>query len=145
MTQKVVLAGGTGFVGQYLQQKFTETGTDVRIISRSAPHIAWGDTAGIQEALEGADLLVNLAGKSVNCRYNERNKREIFHSRTSTTALLGDTIADCEHPPPLWINASTATIYRHAEDRPMTESEGEVGTGFSVDVAKAWGKSVLCT
>ena len=71
----------------------------------------------IQQALEGAELLLNLAGKSVNCRYHEKNKKEIFSSRTETTNLLGELVATCKTPPKLWINASTATIYRHAEDR----------------------------
>lgn len=91
--------------------------------------------------MENAELVVNLAGKSVNCRYHQTNKKEILQSRTGTTKLLGDAVKTCSHPPKLWINASTATIYRHAEDRPMTEEEGEIGTGFSVEVAKKWEKS----
>src|SRR5690349_7188323 len=83
-------------------------------------------------------MLINLAGKSVNCRYTDENRRIILESRTSTTRILGESILECGHPPKLWINSSTATIYRHAEDRPMTEKEGEFGSGFSVDVAKAW-------
>lgn len=135
---KVVLAGGTGFIGQYFEKKFREKGDNVYIISRQEGHISWDDKSSIVEALEGAELLVNLAGKSVNCRYNDRNKREIMESRKRTTRILGEAIEACIEPPKLWINSSTATIYRHAEDRPMTEEEGEVGTGFSVDVAKAW-------
>src|ERR1700712_3074181 len=83
-------------------------------------------------------MLINLAGKSVNCRYNGKNKKEIYDSRIDTTKILGDAIYKCKNPPLLWINSSTATIYRHAEDRPMTESTGELGTGFSVGIAKAW-------
>ncbi|WP_160036128.1 TIGR01777 family oxidoreductase [Paenibacillus sp. An7] len=135
---KVVLAGGTGFIGQFFEKKFKEKGETVYIISRQEGHISWDDKQSIIEALEGADLLVNLAGKSVNCRYNERNKREIMESRKRTTRILGEAIEVCIEPPKLWINSSTATIYRHAEDRPMTEEEGEIGTGFSVEVAKAW-------
>ncbi|TKJ89929.1 TIGR01777 family protein [Paenibacillus sp. CFBP13512] len=138
MTRKVVLAGGTGFIGQYLEKKFTAMDIDVQIISRQSPHIAWDDYQGIVQALDGAEMVINLAGKSVNCRYNEQNKREIMNSRVETTQILGNAILDCEHPPAVWINSSTATIYRHAEDRPMTETKGEIGTGFSVDVAKAW-------
>ncbi|WP_050183929.1 TIGR01777 family oxidoreductase [Domibacillus robiginosus] len=136
--KKVVLAGGTGFIGQYMTERFRELGYTVHIISRQAPHISWGNKQGIIEALDGADLLVNLAGKSVNCRYNEANKREIMVSRTSTTKQLGEAVQVCEQPPKVWINSSTATIYRHAEDRPMTEEDGEIGAGFSVDVAKSW-------
>jgi NAD dependent epimerase/dehydratase family enzyme len=88
--------------------------------------------------VDGADLVINLAGKSVNCRYTASNRAEIFRSRLDTTRQLGDAIARSAHPPALWINSSTATIYRHAEDRPMTESAGEIGTGFSVNVATAW-------
>src|SRR5438105_15017652 len=83
-------------------------------------------------------MLINLAGKSVDCRYNEKNKKEILKSRTETTKALGDAILKCNNPPELWINSSTATIYRHAEDRPMTESKGEIGSGFSVNVATNW-------
>ncbi len=135
---KVVLAGGTGFVGQDFAQRFKRLGYEVFIISRQSGHIAWEDRAGIIQALEGAELLINLAGKSVNCRYTEENRRIILESRTQTTRILGESVLACNNPPKLWINSSTATIYRHAEDRPMTEQDGEIGTGFSVDVATAW-------
>ncbi|MFT4414312.1 TIGR01777 family oxidoreductase [Fredinandcohnia humi] len=141
MKNKIVLAGGSGFVGQYFKKRFSELGYEVVIISRKAPHITWDDQEGIRQALEQAELLINLAGKSVNCRYNEKNKIEILRSRTETTELLGNVIKTCSSPPKLWINSSTATIYRHAEDRPMTEETGEYGTGFSVDVAKEWERS----
>ncbi len=88
--------------------------------------------------MSGADLVLNLAGRSVNCRYGPRNRDVILRSRTDTTRELGDAIATSDAPPALWINSSTATIYRHADDRPMTEATGELGTGFSVDVARAW-------
>ncbi len=135
---KIVIAGGSGFIGLYCAGRFREAGYEVHIIARSGPHIRWEDEAGILAALEGAVLLLHLAGKSVNCRYNEANKKEIMASRTKTTRLLGDAIRKCSRPPQLWINSSTATIYRYAEDRPMTESEGELGQGFSVSVARAW-------
>ncbi|OMC70589.1 TIGR01777 family protein [Paenibacillus sp. FSL H7-0326] len=139
--KKVVLAGGTGFIGQYFQHGFEQLGYYVFIISRQQGHISWQDHAGIVQALDGADLLINLAGKSVNCRYNASNKKEIMESRTRTTRILGEAVLHCRKPPALWINASTATIYRHAEDKPMTEQSGELGTGFSVEVAKAWEKA----
>ncbi len=138
MRKKVVIAGGTGFIGQYFEKRFHSMGYDVLVISRSNEHINWHNKGEIKEALEGAELLVNLAGKSVNCRYNASNKLEIVMSRTETTAILGSALLECTTPPPLWINSSTATIYRHAEDRPMTEKKGEIGSGFSVDVAKVW-------
>ena len=136
--KKVVLAGGTGFVGQDFAQRFRKLGYEVLIISRQPGHIAWEDRAGFIGALEEAEMLINLAGKMVNCRYTEENRKVILESRTRTTRILGDAVLACNHPPELWINSSTATIYRHAEDRPMTEKEGEIGSGFSVDVAKAW-------
>nr|WP_072329491.1 MULTISPECIES: TIGR01777 family oxidoreductase [unclassified Paenibacillus] len=116
-------------------------GYQVLIISRQPGHIAWHDKSGIVSALEQAELLINLAGKSVNCRYNEANKQAILESRTETTEALGEAVLACAKPPALWLNSSTATIYRHAEDRPMTEEGGELGSGFSVDVAKAWEKA----
>lgn len=138
MLKKIVLAGGTGFIGQYLERTYTNQGYIVHIISRQPGQVSWNDEQAMIGALEGAEMVINLAGKSVNCRYNEKNKREIYESRTKTTEALGKAIEKCQKPPQLWINSSTATIYRHAEDRPMTESTGELGTGFSVDVGKAW-------
>lgn len=138
MKQKIVIAGGTGFIGQYCAEKFTALEYDVIIISRRNGHVHWDDQSAIVTALENAQLLLNLAGRSVDCRYNEKNKREILTSRTETTKALGEAIQRCENPPPLWINASSATIYRDSEDGPMTEESGEIGSGFSVSVAKAW-------
>ncbi|OCA87802.1 TIGR01777 family protein [Bacillus sp. FJAT-27225] len=136
--KKVVLAGGTGFIGEYLKNNFTKLGYKVIIISRQNHAVSWEDRQAIVAALEGAELLINLAGKSVNCRYNEKNKNEIMKSRIQTTTILGECVQSCKNPPRLWMNSSTATIYRHAEDRPMTEENGEIGTGFSVDVATNW-------
>jgi uncharacterized protein len=143
MKKKVVLAGGTGFIGRYVEKQYRQLGYEVVQISRQAGHTGWDDPAGIVKALEQAELLVNLAGKSVNCRYNARNREEILTSRTATTEALGRALAACQSPPPLWINSSTATIYRHAEDRPMTEEHGELGSGFSVEVAKAWEEALF--
>lgn len=136
--RKIVLAGGTGFTGRYLSRRYTEAGYAVIIIARSPGCIAWNDTPQIIEALEGAELLVNLAGRSVDCRYNEKNKKIILDSRIDTTRILGQAVLQCKNPPPVWMNSSTATIYRHAEDRAMTESTGEIGTGFSVGIATQW-------
>ena len=141
MKQKIVIAGGTGFVGQYLTEKFRGSGYEVIIISRQANHVNWDNTSAIAKALENAEMLINLAGKSVDCRYNKKNRQEIFDSRVNTTRALGNGILQCKNPPALWINSSTATIYRHAQDRPMTESAGEIGTGFSVNVATNWEKA----
>jgi len=138
MNKKVVIAGGTGFIGQFFEREFIKLGYDVTIISRRPQHVSWENEEAIVEALNHAELLINLAGKSVNCRYNEKNRQEIMNSRLMTTNQLGQAMKRCTAPPKLWINSSTATIYRHAEDRPMTETDGEVGSGFSVDVATAW-------
>lgn len=138
---RVTIAGASGFIGSHLVRRFTEAGVQVRTIGRTGSAV-WGDTAAIAEALDGADLLVNLAGRSVNCRYNKRNADAIFSSRVDTTEELGRALALCRAgggaPPPVWINSSTGTIYRHAMDRPQTEDDGELGTGFSVSVARAW-------
>jgi uncharacterized protein len=136
--KRIVLAGASGFIGHYLADAFSAEGYDVVRVGRAGPDAAWGDTAAITELVDGVDLVVNLAGKSVNCRYNARNRAEIFRSRLETTSELARAIAAAKRPPPLWINSSTATIYRHAEDHPQTESTGELGTGFSVSVAKEW-------
>ena len=135
------MAGGTGFTGRYLQQRFGTMGYEVIVISRQEKHINWNDTGAITAALNGAVMLINLAGKSVDCRYNEKNKKEIYDSRINTTRILGDAVLACSSPPQLWINSSTATIYRHARDRPMTESTGEIGSGFSVGIATSWEKT----
>ncbi|HRG76571.1 MAG TPA: TIGR01777 family oxidoreductase [Leptospiraceae bacterium] len=139
--KKIVLAGGTGFVGKYLKTKFSELGYEVKIISRQNDSIQWDDISSIVDALDNSEMLINLAGKSVDCRYNKKNKEEILKSRTETTQLLGEILLKCKNPPELWINSSTATIYRHAQDRPMTESGGEIGSGFSVGVATQWEKT----
>ena len=98
-------------------------------------------------ALEQSDVCINLAGRSVNCRYHEANRRSIYDSRILTTRLLNEVVASLKHPPPIWINASTATIYRHSLDRPMDEATGELGGNekgapdtwnFSIRVAKDW-------
>ncbi len=150
MKATLILAGGSGFMGIYLARYFREKGYDIVILSREkhrdAPgirYVVWdGETPGAWvQVLNRAEVLINLAGKSVNCRYNDENKRLITESRVKSTAVLGEAIRRCEFPPKVWINAATATIYRHAEDRPMTEDDGEKGEGFSVEVAKAWEKT----
>jgi len=138
MKKKIVLAGGTGFIGTYLHKQYTEQGYEVLVISRQPNAIHWNNKTGIVNALDGAEILINLAGKSVDCRYNEKNKAEILSSRIDTTNILGEALSQCKQAPELWVNSSTATIYRHAEDRPMTESTGEIGSGFSVGIATQW-------
>ncbi|KQZ08410.1 NAD-dependent epimerase [Agromyces sp. Root1464] len=136
---RVVIAGASGFIGAHLVARYRAAGIEVRTIGRGASaDAAWGDPAAIARAVDGCDLLVNLAGKSVNCRYTPGNRAEIIRSRVETTAALRAAVASAAAPPRVWVNSSTATIYRHAEDRPMTERDGELGRGFSVEVAKAW-------
>lgn len=144
---KIVLAGGNGFIGQALAKRFTAQGDEVVFLSRGVASqgsevtvIHWdGKTLGDwAETLEGAGLVINLAGKSVDCRYNAKNMKAILDSRVDSTRVLGEAVRKAKNPPPLWINSSTATIYRHAEDRPMDDETGEIGSGFSVNVAKAW-------
>ncbi|GAB3617356.1 TIGR01777 family oxidoreductase [Okibacterium endophyticum] len=138
MRDRIVIAGASGFIGRYLVAAFRADGADVTTIGRNGADVGWGDTAAITDLLDGADLVINLAGKSVNCRYTEANRAEILRSRVQTTRAIAEAIAQCENPPPLWLNSSTATIYRHAEDREMTEDHGDIGTGFSVNIATAW-------
>ncbi|SJN35701.1 Cell division inhibitor [Microbacterium esteraromaticum] len=140
---RVVIGGSTGFIGRHLQQKYRAEGREVVTVSRSGANLSWNDQDGIGAAVDGAGLVIGLAGKSVSCRYTPENRAEIFRSRLDTTAALSTAIARASTPPPLWVNSSTATIYRHAEDRPMTESTGELGTGFSVEVAKAWERALF--
>ena len=136
--RRIVIAGASGFVGRYLTARFIASGDTVSTIGRSGADASWGDSAAIEALLSGSDILINLAGKSVNCRYTRRNKAAIFSSRLLTTAELGDAVQAVAHPPAVWFNASTATIYRHADDHPMTDETGELGSGFSVNVASAW-------
>lgn len=138
MTGAVVVAGASGFMGRYLVDEWRAEGREVRTIGRGEADARWGDADGIRRVLDGSALLVNLAGKSVNCRYGPENRAEILRSRVETTHELGAAVGTSSEPPAVWINSSTATIYRHAEDRPQTEADGELGTGFSVSIARAW-------
>lgn len=151
---RVVLTGGTGQVGSILARHFHSAGCDVLVVGRSVGRTPWrsaqwdattlGDWA---REIDGADVVINLAGRSVNCRYNAANRRKIVESRVNTTKLVGTAIARSSSPPRLWMNASTATIYRHTFDLPMDEATGQLGGNepgardtwrFSIDVAKAW-------
>ena len=88
--------------------------------------------------MENATVLINLAGKSVDCRYTDANKKEILASRVDSTAILNIAVLSCANAPKHWLNSSTATIYRHSEDKQMTEENGEIGEDFSMNVAKTW-------
>jgi uncharacterized protein (TIGR01777 family) len=145
--KKIVLAGGNGYLGKVLADYYKDRATEIVILARHEKEtehnirtVVWdGKTRGKWAAeLVNADILINLCGKNVNCRYTEKNKAEIFASRLQPTELLGQVIHDLVEPPKCWINAGSATIYRHAEDRPQDEETGEHGEGFSVDVCEAW-------
>ncbi|MBK1827498.1 TIGR01777 family oxidoreductase [Haloferula rosea] len=147
MKGQVVIFGANGFLGRYLTRSFLRRGREVVAVARDrqgvdegAMFLEWdGRTQGPWAlALEGAETVINLAGRSVNCRYTEGNRQEILDSRIESTEAIGLAIRGLETPPRLWVNASSATWYRHAGDRPQGEWSGEIGTGFSVEVAKAW-------
>jgi uncharacterized protein (TIGR01777 family) len=141
---RITICGGNGFLGRELARFFLANTDNVLILSRRMPdiegieHVYWGDLADVRKALEYADVVINLAGKSVDCRYNKKNKAEIYNSRIDTTQQIKDAIKSLDKKPKVWLNASTATIYRHAADRPMTEHNGEIGHDFSMNIAKAW-------
>ncbi|MGB6690013.1 MAG: TIGR01777 family oxidoreductase [Terracidiphilus sp.] len=151
---RIVIPGGSGQVGRMLAQYFQEHGHHVTVLTRGPYTAPWqtvhwdGEHIGDwTEHLECADVCINLAGRSVNCRYHARNRREIYDSRIQSTELLGNLIGGLSDPPKLWLNASTATIYRHALDRAMDEATGELGGNepgapetwnFSIRVARDW-------
>ena len=152
--KKIILAGGSGYLGGLLAEYFSALAEEVIILSRRAAMgkgniktVLWDGTNSGDwcSQLESADLVVNLCGKSVNCRYTPKNMSEILNSRIIPTRLLGKAIKGLAHPPKLWINVTSATIYRHAEDRPQDEYTGEIGHGFSVNVCKAWESSFFKT
>jgi len=136
-TPVAVVAGASGFVGTALVRALVDDGYVVRRIGRTGK-VTWDDPAAIARAIDGSTMLVNMAGKSVNCRYTDANRNEILRSRVETTRALWEAVRSADAPPALWLNASTATIYRHSMDRPQTEADGDLGEGFSVDVARNW-------
>src|SRR5208283_167063 len=156
---RIVIPGGSGQVGQVLAMHFQKRGHHVTVLTRLPYAASWqtvhwdGRQPGPwTEYLEGADVCINLAGRSVNCRYDAAHREAIYDSRIGTTKLLGQVIAGLAYPPRVWLNASTATIYRHALDRGMDEATGELGGNelisrrrrapetwnFSTHVAKDW-------
>lgn len=145
--KKIVLAGGNGYLGTVLANYYKDKANEVIILARKQAKtidnirtVVWDGKAenGWTVQLAGADMLINLCGKNVNCRYTEKNKSEIITSRVLPTELLGHAIHKMINPPKLWINVTSATIYRHAEDHPQDEETGEIGYGFSIDVCKIW-------
>ena len=147
--KKVVLAGGSGFLGQALARSFVGDGIDVVVLSRSRESeglkgriIQWdARTMGEwKEELEGADVLINLTGRSVDCRYTEENRSLILNSRIDSTRVLGEAVEKLENPPQAWFNASTATIYNdcRGDSVPHDEKSEVNARGFSEEVGRAW-------
>jgi uncharacterized protein len=143
---KIIIAGGSGFLGSDLADYFIQQNAEVVILTRKvtsntkARQVVWnGKTIGDWTMeLEGADALVNLCGKSVDCRYTESNKAKIYSSRIQPTAVLAQALDACHNPPRVWINASSATIYRASHRKLMDEFTGEPGDDFSEDVCRKW-------
>lgn len=154
---KIVIPGGTGQVGAALSRAFTADGHDVVVLSRSPGKADWrilewdaktlGDWAG---EIDGADVVINLAGRSVNCRYTPENRRLIKESRVNSAKVIGEAIRQALSPPRVWLQMSTATIYAHRFDAPNDDVTGIIGGGepgapdtwnFSIDVARSWEKA----
>lgn len=145
---KIVIAGGTGYLGRLLIDHFRkEKENEIYVLTRSQKlntaevhYLQWdGVTKGYWTSfLENVDVLINLAGKSVNCRYTEKNKTEIYKSRLESTAILCEVVQHLVSPPKVFIQSSSATIYEHSENKLMTEAEGTIGIDFSMDVCKKW-------
>ncbi|MDY7233285.1 TIGR01777 family oxidoreductase [Hyalangium rubrum] len=150
---KIVIPGGTGQVGTLLARAFLAQGHDVVILSRSgkgeARTVHWdGRTLGAWALeLDGADAVINLAGRSVNCRYTQENLRAMKDSRVDSTRVVGQAIAQAQRPPRVWLQMSTATVYAHRFEAPNDEATGQLGGDepdapsywrVSVDIAKAW-------
>lgn len=147
MKPTLIVFGANGFIGRYVTRYYARRGWEVVAVARSQKgwsgdgmFLEWdGKSLGPwAEALEGSAAVINLAGRSVNCRYDEANRRAIMDSRVNSTRVIGAAIAACKVPPKVWLNSSTATLYRHAEDHAQDEWLGEPGSGFSVEVAQAW-------
>lgn len=140
---KIIIAAGTGFLGKNLEKYFTEKGNQVYILTRNPKRkneIGWdAKTLGEWKNLfEDSDVLINLAGKSVDCRYTEKNKREIYDSRINSTKVLQQAVDNCINKPKIWLNASSATIYVHSEKHLNTEENGIIGDDFSINICKSW-------
>lgn len=151
---KIVIPGGTGQVGTALARAFTDDGHEVVVLSRKPEKADWrnvvwdAETLGLWASeLDGADVVINLAGRSVNCRYTPENRRQIMDSRVRSTRVVGEAIAEAAAPPKVWLQMSTATIYKHRLDAPNDDIDGILGGNeagapdtwnFSIDVATSW-------
>ncbi len=156
-SKKIVIPGGGGFIGRHLTRYFADKGWEVVVLSRrrnerqEGARFVWWDGANLDawvDELDGSDAVINLAGRTVNCRYSKKNRRQIYESRQFSTEVIGEAIADCAAPPSVWFNASSATVYRHSLDRAMDEATGDIDPvepgkprdkwEFSVDVVNRW-------
>lgn len=145
---RIVIAGGSGYLGKLLTNHFKKDKTNhIYILSRrqkldsdNVHYLVWDACSKGYwvQFLEHTDVLINLTGKSVNCSYTEENKAEIYRSRLESTNVLCEVVEGLKFPPKVFIQSSSATIYRHSEDKLMTEREGEIGIDFSMDVCKKW-------
>jgi uncharacterized protein (TIGR01777 family) len=156
---KIVIPGGTGQVGTVLARAMHSEGHDVVVLSRQPCARPWrvvgwdGATLGAWSTeLDGSDVVINLTGRSVNCRYTPKNRQEILESRVTATRVLGEAISQAKRPPRVWLQASTATIYAHRYDAPNDEASGQAGGDemdapstwkFSIEVAHAWERALI--
>lgn len=139
----IIIAGGSGFLGNVLEKHFTHRNYIVKILTRTPKRendILWNAKSFGKwtDEIEGSEVIINLTGRSVDCRYTEENKKLIYDSRIDATQVLGLAINLCENPPKTWINSSTATIYKHSLNKEMTEENGDIGNDFSMNIAKSW-------
>jgi uncharacterized protein (TIGR01777 family) len=155
---KIIIPGGSGQVGTMLARAFHKNGHDVLILSRNPGPAPWRfaqwDGASLGDwvsEFDRADVIINLAGRNVNCRYTPQNKKAILESRIHSTRVVGEAIQQVERPPHTWLQASTATIYAHRYDAPNDEATGIIGGSeldapdkwrFSVEVAQAWERTL---
>jgi uncharacterized protein (TIGR01777 family) len=151
---KIVIPGGTGQVGTVLARAFVRNGHEVVALSRKPQKAGWrvvewdAETLGPwAEEIDGADVVINLAGRNVNCRYTPENRRLIKESRVNSAKVVGEAIAKAADPPSVWLQMSTATIYAHRMDAPNDDVTGIIGGhepdapdtwNFSIDVAASW-------
>ena len=151
---KLIIAAGTGFLGQSLINHFQDKFEEIIILTRgnnrtigTLKYVNWNakSFSGWESELENATVLINLTGKSVDCRYTEKNKKEILLSRIQSTKILNKAVLNCKNPPKHWLNSSTSTIYRFSLDKQMDEADGEIGNDFSINVALSWEKSFFKT
>jgi uncharacterized protein (TIGR01777 family) len=148
--KKLIIAAGTGFLGQVLVDHFQTKFDQIVIFTRGKSkeengikYVNWDakKLSGWETELEDATVLINLAGKSVDCRYTKANKKEILLSRIESTKILNKAVLQCKNPPKHWLNSSTSTIYRFSLDKQMDEINGEIGNDFSMNVAQSWEKA----